>query len=65
MDLKTYLKIKGLKQEDFAKLVGTTPSAISNYVCKRRFPVLAIALRIKKATKGKVSLNDLLEEKNG
>ena len=66
MDLKTYLELKNISQKEFAEMIGVRASTISNYICKRRFPTLKIGAKIEKATRGNVSITDLLgcKEKN-
>lgn len=44
-------------------MIGVSKSSISHYINNKRSPSLYIALRIREATKGKVSLEDLLDEK--
>ena len=60
MELSQYLKEKNYSIGKFARLAGTSKSAIDHYVHKRRVPVLDIALRIVEVTGGEVSLKDLL-----
>ncbi len=66
MDLKKYLKRYKMSQQEFADLVEVSKKSISNYICGKRKPCLAIALRIQEATDGMVSIKDLLDhwEKN-
>jgi len=63
MQLKEYLDSRNLSFAEFAELIGVSKSCISHYVNKKRNPSLYTALRIREVTKGKVSLEDLLEEK--
>ena len=60
MDLKLYLESRNLTHAEFAAMVGVTPSSISNYICGTRQPTLKIGRAIEKATRGKVSIEDLL-----
>jgi DNA-binding transcriptional regulator YdaS (Cro superfamily) len=60
MDLKTYLELKGVKIKEFADIIGVDASTVSKYINWHRKPSLDIAQRIVKATKGKVSIEDLL-----
>lgn len=60
MDLKTYLELKNIEIQEFADIIGVNSSTISRYIHWHRKPALDIAARIVKATKGKVSLEDLM-----
>lgn len=60
MDLKTYLELKRILLKDFAEIIGVSPATISNYLNWHRKPTLEIGRRIEKATKGKVTIDDLL-----
>lgn len=60
MDLKLYLESRNMEHKEFAKMIGVSPAAISNYIHLRRTPTLEIARRIVNATKGKVTIDDLL-----
>lgn len=42
-------------------MIGVRPSTISNYICYRRKPTLEIGRLIEKTTKGKVTIDDLLD----
>lgn len=59
MDLKTYLESRSFTKKEFAKLIGISSAAVSNYICKKRKPALDIAIKIEQVTKGKVSAQDL------
>jgi len=59
MELKTYIKQSGLTRKEFAKLIEVKPSYLHN-ICQRpdqtgKKTVLAII----KATKGKVTFDDM------
>ena len=60
MDLKNYLDSRNIPYAEFAKMVDVSPATISNYIHWRRKPTLEIGRRIEKATKGKVTIDDLL-----
>lgn len=60
VDLKTYLELKNIKTNEFADIIGVDSSTISRYIHWHRKPSLDIAQRIVKATKGKVTIEDLL-----
>lgn len=62
MNIKDFLKANGLTQKQLAEKAGCTAGAISHLCTGRRKPRPEIARRIVKATKGKVSLNDLYAE---
>jgi transcriptional regulator with XRE-family HTH domain len=59
MDLKTYLELKNINVKDFAEIVGVNSATISRYINWQRKPDIVIANRIVKATKGKVTHQDL------
>lgn len=63
MDLKMYLESRNIENKEFADMVGISPGAVSNYKNGIRTPTLAIAIKIKDVTKGKVSIHDLLLKK--
>lgn len=60
MKLKTYLESRKFTITEFAKLIGVTPCAVSNYICKKRTPRAHIVQKIIEVTNGKVTLVDLL-----
>jgi DNA-binding transcriptional regulator YdaS (Cro superfamily) len=60
MDLEKYLESRNLGKKEFATMIGVSAATISNYIHFRRKPTLDIANRIMKATKGKVTIEDLL-----
>lgn len=67
MDLKTYLQSRRISNKEFAELIDVAPCSVSNYICKKRKPALEIAIRIEKATNGKVTVEELFtwwKEKN-
>jgi transcriptional regulator with XRE-family HTH domain len=61
MKLKEYLKSRDMTNKEFAELIDVSSNTISNYICCKRKPTLEIAMRIREATKGKVSYDDLLK----
>lgn len=61
MDLREYLDFKKMTHAEFAKIIHVSPVTLSNYLCGRRRPLIEIAVRIERATSGKVTLHDLLE----
>lgn len=62
MELKKYLESRNIEIQEFAKMVGVTPGALSNYIYKRREPRPNIRRKIIDATNGKVTLEDLLKK---
>jgi len=60
VDLKTYLESRNIERKEFAKMIGVSAATISNYLGYRRKPTLDIGRKIEKATKGKVTIDDLL-----
>ena len=61
MKLKTYLKREKISQKAFAAKIGCTRVTINNYILGKRTPALVIAYDIVRATKGAVTLRDLLD----
>jgi transcriptional regulator with XRE-family HTH domain len=61
MDIRTYRRMWGLTQKEFAKLVGCSLPAMANYENGRRVPTLRYSKRIHEVTKGKVTIEDLLK----
>jgi DNA-binding XRE family transcriptional regulator len=61
MRLKTYLEMKGMPQGFFARVVEVSPAMISYLLSGKKDPGLKLAMRIKKATKGKVCPEDFLK----
>jgi transcriptional regulator with XRE-family HTH domain len=62
MDLKTYLRQNGLKQNFFADKVGVTQPTLSR-VLHGHDILISMASRICEATLGVVTLEDLLPKK--
>jgi transcriptional regulator with XRE-family HTH domain len=61
-NLHTYLTENRIRQDDFAKLVGTTQGMVSRLVRGRIQPSLDLAVRIQRATKGEVSAASWIKE---
>lgn len=61
MYLFAYLEFVGMSQTDFAKELGISQGSIGNYIAGTRTPSLEIARKIEKKTKGKVTIDELLE----
>lgn len=64
MKLRTYIERNNLTRKAFAEIAKCSPQAIGYYVTGERQPSLPVALRIVKATRGKVTLKDLLDAKS-
>lgn len=62
MNLREFIESRRFKKYEFAKAVGISTSALSNYLMGRRTPTLDIALRISHFTKGRVSLDELIKK---
>ncbi len=61
MDLQTYFEAKPEMTDDkFAKLIGTSRSAVTNYRQGTRFPRPLIMLAIEEVTNGEVNASDQL-----
>ena len=61
MNLKSYLEICEIGRNDFAISIGVSRSTISHYLSGRRCPNAEIALKIVRKTKGKVTLEDMIQ----
>jgi predicted transcriptional regulator len=61
MDLGKYIERANIQKKAFARMADISPSALSNYIYKRRKPRLDIAQKIIKASKGEVTIEDLLK----
>lgn len=61
MHLKEYLDHRGISQSEFAEMVGLPRQTISRYVLGDRRPSTSIALKIEQKTRGKVSIEDLMD----
>lgn len=59
MDLGNYLKETGTTMSDFGRRIGRAQSIVSRLVNRRHRADPSTALRIVKATGGKVSMDDL------
>jgi transcriptional regulator with XRE-family HTH domain len=66
MELREYLKEKGIRQGVFATRIGVTQSAISQIITKRVKPRPSLAVRIELETGGLVRADNLIfGEKEG
>lgn len=61
MELRTYLKLTNIEKKEFAVMIGVSPSSISNYLSGKRMPPLEIGRKIEKVTRGRVTIDDLIE----
>lgn len=61
MKLATYLKRNRLTAKQFSKLAGVSPPSIHNYLHGKKIPSLPTAIRIVRASRGKVRLRDLVD----
>lgn len=61
MDIIEYIKKFELNQVQFSSLVDLPVSSINHYIRGIRMPTLENALKIHKATKGKIKLESLVE----
>lgn len=64
MNLKQYIEKKGHNQEDFAARVGISQPYVSLLIKGKRRPSLAVAVRIKRATMGKVPESEWIADGN-
>jgi plasmid maintenance system antidote protein VapI len=60
MKLEQYLTEKNIKPAAFAASIDVAPSTITRIIRGERSPGLALAAKIKAATKGKVRVEDFL-----
>jgi DNA-binding transcriptional regulator YdaS (Cro superfamily) len=60
MDLKTWIKIAGLRQKAVAKHLGLSQSYFSELLCGKKRVPLELASRIEEYTKGEISRLQLL-----
>lgn len=60
--LATYLKVKSLRQHDFAGRVGATQSTISKLSAGEVKPSLELAIAIERATSGAVPATSWISE---
>ena len=64
MKLAEYLVAKGLKQADFARIMGCTAPCVHNWIYKKSLPSTRQMIEVYKQTGGKVSLTDWMEDSN-
>jgi transcriptional regulator with XRE-family HTH domain len=62
MKLADYLEKEGISQLEFADLIGSTSATVSRIVHGGQNPSLALMIKIKEVTKGKVKPNDFIEK---
>lgn len=62
MKLAEYLVAKGLKQADFARIMGCTAPCVHNWIYKKSLPSTRQMIEVYKQTGGKVSLTDWMED---
>ena len=58
--LEKFLISRGLTQEAFAELIGSTQESVSRYISGERTPRRDVMVRIIAATDGDVTANDFL-----
>jgi len=64
MKLAEYLVAKGLKQADFARMMGCTAPCVHNWIYKKSLPSTRQMIEVHKITSGKVTLTDWMEDSN-
>jgi DNA-binding transcriptional regulator YiaG len=62
MKLREYLRLKRIKQKEFAALGDFSLGAVCNWISGRRKPTIKNALLIEQMTKKMVTLKDFLNE---
>jgi len=58
MKLAEYLVAKGLKQADFARIMGCTAPCVHNWIYGKSLPSSKQMIEVYKQTGGKVALKD-------
>lgn len=58
MKLATWLRKKGMSQREFAKLIGSDQSHVSDLVRGKNYPRVSSIARIAKVTRGAVKFED-------
>jgi len=62
MTLKSYLKMKGIKPDDFADTVGFSKGGVLKWISGERYPRHEAISKIMKVTNGAVTANDFQEQ---
>ncbi len=62
MTLKSYLKMKGIKPDDFADSVGFSKGGVLKWISGERYPRHEAISKIMEATNGAVTANDFQEQ---
>lgn len=60
MDIKSYLKIKGINAKEFAKQIKISISTLYGYIAGTCKPSYRVAITIERITGGLVTVNDLI-----
>ena len=60
MTIYEYLARAQMTKTDFARLVNISQSALYKYINFERDPILEIAIKIHKASKGKIGYEDMV-----
>lgn len=62
MTLKSYLKMKGIKPDDFADTVGFSKGGVLKWISGERYPRHEAISKIMEVTNGAVTANDFQEQ---
>jgi transcriptional regulator with XRE-family HTH domain len=62
MTLKSYLKMKGIKPDDFAESVGFSKGGVLKWISGERYPRHEAISKIMEVTNGAVTANDFQEQ---
>lgn len=61
MKIDEFLKYRRMSQAEFAEQLGIARQTVWNYISGKRCPAPHIALKIKEISKGKISLEEIME----
>jgi ribosome-binding protein aMBF1 (putative translation factor) len=61
MKLETYMKLHSVTDADLAETIGRCRTAVLRYRSGKITPPLSVIAKIEKATKGKVTFKDFVE----
>lgn len=62
MRLSDYMDSRSISAKELAAMLDISVASLNNYISGRRMTPLDVAMQIKSITKGRVTMEDLLEE---